>query len=410
VPLQPPVNLTVPKPGSSTTKRIVGAYLKRCLSDFLRIPIQRFDAAAADDFGRVRALVDGLARTGNAGLVFSLMRRVTISTLIRCIDAELWGRGDVTRLDAWLAELSGTVAFELAAAGALPESGLRLRKAPRRMGSPAHGVVAVPSNCVVEFGPGWLSFERGATKRVVAVGELHHADLSAFEGVSVTRPYHEIVPGLALALVDSNPLSAVEAHPDKEGNAIDLGTRSPADWVCALRDAYHLVAKHLPTLAEEIRLVMQLLVPVGYDAERHLSASYAEAIGVAYLSLHPDPMTMAEALIHEFSHNKLNALMRLDPVLENAHHPLFASPVRPDPRPLSGVLLAVHAFTPVAHLYELMTMAGDPRALNPSFARRYRQIIDGNHEAMMTLTAHARPTPVGTALLDELARWDAHFN
>src|SRR6185436_4142373 len=104
-----------------------------------------------------------------------------------------------------------------------------------------------------------------------------------------------------------------------------------------------------------------------YDDHKHLSASYQEAIGTIYLTLHPNLMTMAEAVIHEFSHNKLNALFELDELLENAYWPLYTSPVRPDPRPLHGVVLAVHAFQPVARLYERMTDAGHPRARSPDF-------------------------------------------
>jgi HEXXH motif-containing protein len=118
-------------------------------------------------------------------------------------------------------------------------------------------------------------------------------------------------------------------------------------------------------------------------------------------------MTMAEALIHEFSHNKLNALLRLDPVLTNAHAPLFSSPVRPDPRPLHGVLLAVHAFVPVARLYANMIEAGDPRAASPDFSRRRARIVQQNREGAATLRAHAEPTEVGRGVLDELFRWDA---
>ena len=39
-------------------------------------------------------------------------------------------------------------------------------------------------------------------------------------------------------------------------------------------------------------LFLHQVVPVGWDPERHLSASYQEAIGTIYLSLHPSPMTM----------------------------------------------------------------------------------------------------------------------
>jgi HEXXH motif-containing protein len=116
-------------------------------------------------------------------------------------------------------------------------------------------------------------------------------------------------------------------------------------------------------------------------------------------------MTMTEALVHEFSHNKLNALFELDDVLDNAFSPLVRSPVRPDPRPLHGVLLAVHAFVPVARLYEKMREAGDERATEARFA----EIVRINREGTEVLQAHARPTAIGKGLMDELDRWDRHF-
>lgn len=408
--MHPPRDLTLPEPGSQTARRVLGAYLKRTVADFLKLPARRFDSPAADDYGALRTIVDGLSRSSNAGLVFSMMRQVTLSTLVRCIDAELWGAGNVVKLDSWLTELNGLVAFELAAAGALPSGGVRLRRAPERLLSPTSNIaLTVPSGFTLSFQNGRVTAEQGASTIELHLDALGPGDLVDVPGLGVARPYHPIVADLTLALLDNNPLSGEEAHPDKQGNAIVLGEHPVAHWTTALRDAHQLVATYLPDLAEEMRLVLQLLVPVGYDPERHLSASYAEAIGIAYLSLHPDPMTMAEALIHEFSHNKLNALQRLDPILENAFSPLFSSPVRPDPRPLYGVLLAVHAFTPVARLYELMTAAGDPLSRSPSFARRKRHILTGNHEAVTTLTEHARPTPIGRGVLDELRRWDAHY-
>src|ERR1019366_3928966 len=176
------------------------------------------------------------------------------------------------------------------------------------------------------------------------------------------------------------------------------------EWLSSLRGALALVATHLPELRAEMSLYVQQIVPVGFFADRHLSASYREAIGTMYLSLHPSPMTMVEAVIHEFQHNKLNALFESDDVLENAHEPLYVSPVRPDPRPLHGVLLAVHAFLPVALLYERMIASGAS-----DLDARFGDILRINREGTEVLLAHARPTPVGRGLLDELARWDAHF-
>jgi HEXXH motif-containing protein len=109
------------------------------------------------------------------------------------------------------------------------------------------------------------------------------------------------------------------------------------------------------------------------------------------------------------SHNKLNALFERESVLDNAFTPLFASPVRPDPRPLHGVLLAVHAFLPVARLYERMIEAGHPFAADRGFLRRYRDIVEKNTEAAETLLAHGRFTNAGEPLAQEIRAWDRHF-
>lgn len=210
---------------------------------------------------------------------------------------------------------------------------------------------------------------------------------------------------VVLALHDNNPLATYEAHPDKPGNAVDLGGHPASEWVASLREALQIVGAHLPDLRSEMDLYVQQVVPVGFYADKHLSASYREAIGTLYLSLHPNALTMVEALVHEFQHNKLNALLESDGILENGQEPLYRSPVRPDPRPLHGVLLAVHAFVPVALLYQRMLAAGDARAAD----RRLREVVRINREGTDVLRAHARPTPVGRALLDELFRWDRHF-
>jgi HEXXH motif-containing protein len=118
---------------------------------------------------------------------------------------------------------------------------------------------------------------------------------------------------------------------------------------------------------------------------------------------------MTEAVVHELMHTKLNAMLELDPLLENAFFPLFASPVRPDPRPLHGVLLAVHAFLPVAELYRRMIEADHPLARSAAFRERHRVIARKNHDGATVLLANARPTEAGRALLDEIARLDARF-
>jgi HEXXH motif-containing protein len=326
---------------------------------------------------------------------------------VQCLHGALSGESPAPaeRIDAWIADLCAATLFELALCRRLPDDGVRIDRPIARLTSVAHRLSLAfdPPPRAIRFAPGRLDLEtpRGSAE-VPLRGEPP-------PGATASRPFHAIDDGAVLALVDSNPLALIEAHPEKHGNAVDLGGHPVEEWVSTLRGAIDLVARYLPGIRQEMRLLLQEVVPVGYDPERHLSASYREAVGLVYLSLHPNLLTMTEALIHEFQHNKLNMLWTLAPLLENAFSPLFRSPVRPDPRPLHGVLLAVHAFQPVARLYEEMDRAGDPRLRSPDVRRRYAQVIAQNREACEVLLPSSQATDAGRALLEEIARWDAHY-
>jgi HEXXH motif-containing protein len=326
----------------------------------------------------------------------SALLQPTVGALVRCL------RNSPSPELA--TQLFATLATDLAASGALAHEVVVTRLPSQILSATAGLSIAIPPDArALRLAPGELVVE-GADRR-------HALDLATGAGAEglVTRPYHQVEGGLVLALEDNNPLSMFEAHPDKEGNAIDLGEQPVAAWVDALRAALALIAAHLPELRAELDLYVRQFVPVGHSDDKHLSASYQEAIGTIYLSHHPSAMTMVEAVIHEFSHNKLNALFELDPVLKNAFSPLYTSPVRPDARPLHGVLLAVHAFFPVARLYELMLRAEHPLAASAWFVERYAQIRRINREGAEVVLTHGEATDVGAALLAELRRWDEHF-
>lgn len=221
------------------------------------------------------------------------------------------------------------------------------------------------------------------------------------------QPYlFEITPGLPdlrLCTFDLNPLAHVEAHPDKHGNAVNLGGHGVSEWCGALAAALELVQVALPELYREMTRSLRRIVPVGYEPEQSLSASYREAPGVVYLTLHPNPVTLAEALIHESQHGKLNALSFFDPILENGHSEWAASPVRPDLRPLMGVLLAAHAFVPVAEFHRRLAELGHELCVKESFTRRRSEVLESNRQALAALTEKARPTAIGQQVLGDLS-------
>lgn len=387
-PLAPPRDLTLPEPGSGTAREVLSRAIGRLLVEIGHVGRgAALSPAVRDDLADFHAFIRRSLAT-HPGALASALRRPTAGALLRCLRP---GRLPPAQAEAALSELMALIYLELAAEGALPAAA-RLRRPPRR-------ITSLLLRAVVELPPGAaaLAFEGGLPT------------LEA-QGARVTLPYHPIEDGLVLALADNNPVAQEEAHPDKEGNAIDLGGRDAEAWAAALRAALAPIGRHLPDLRREMDLFIHQIVPVGHDEERHLSASYQEAIGTIYMTLHPSVMTMAEALIHEFSHNKINALFELDDLLENAFTPLYTSPVRPDPRPLHGVLLAVHAFLPVARLYERMIESGDPLAQGAAFAARYDRIRSINREGAEVLLQHGQPTNIGRAVLDEIRHWIDYFD
>jgi HEXXH motif-containing protein len=384
-----PHDLTIPDPGSSTARNALSGAIRRAIQDLMRL------SAGPDE--ALRAFKPTLKRllSESPGAVASVLRTPTVGGLLRCLRR----RAPELDFSAGVAELLATIHTDLAFAGALSQS-VSQRRLPRRIVSlPARRVIEIPEHTQrAEFRNHELVLIHGVGRTIVPLERATEHD-----------PWFvEITDKLLLARVDNNPLAMSEAHPDKMGNSSSLGGRPVSEWTQTLARALELITRYMPELRGEIDLYLHQIVPVGYDAHAHLSASYQEVIGTVYMTLHPQLMTMVEATIHEFQHNKLHAQLELDPLLHNAFHPLYSSPVRPDPRPLQGVLLAVHAFFPVARLYQLMRNAGHEHTGHPEFERRYAQIIKGNHEGATVLLEHAQPTEIGRGLLDELHRWNTH--
>ena len=369
----PPEDLTVPTGNSTTARAILSMALRRLFDDLRQLRLDGLPKDLDADYKLLRkTLVSFLP--GKPGAVASLLRSPAVAAPLRCL------RNGTGSREACVAELVNQSFFQLKIQGAIDDD-VRLRCRVPVLLAPLSGANAQAAESLRE-----LDIRNDLFTRISDEGD---------------QP-------LFLATGDNNPLRFEEAHPDKSGNQIDLGGQGSDVWVRSLRTALELIERYLPALRREVSIFARQFVPVGYDEEAHLSATYREAIGTIYLSLHPDPLTMAEAIIHELSHTKLHALLELDPVLQNAPSEAYPSPVRPDPRPLMGVLLAVHAFVPVAYLYTKLAEAGDVLASSPRFSRRHEEIRAGNADGAAVLAAHARPTPVGKGLLDEIKRWTSH--
>lgn len=380
-------------------------YLVACSRELANVA-SHLPTALREPGARLVALVDR-ALAIDERLVLHCFASPTVATPLHCLPLSESLPEFRTRIADAAAAMMPHLLFEMALHGLLEESeAWACTGGAPRLASLAVGGAILPPEATTT-----LVFS--ASGVVAANGDAEIAQLpldpdgmpASFEapgGFRFERRYHPVGNVTHLATVDHNPIAAFEAHPNKHGNGVDLGGRPEAEWIAMLDEAFALVEQFLPETFAEMRLALREVVPVGYDGERHLSASYREAIGTMYLTLHPNVMTMTEAVVHEFQHNKMNVASYSADFLENAFHPLYPSPIRPDPRPLWGILLAVHAFLPVAELYRRMRDAHHPLATLPGFDERLSDIDLKNHEGMEMLRAHAQFTAPGAALLGDL--------
>lgn len=176
-------------------------------------------------------------------------------------------------------------------------------------------------------------------------------------------------------------------------------------WQKVLTEAWSLIAKAAPLLLEEIQLGVQIIVPVCSTEDVHLSASYHEAPGLITMSWTPENVMIAEALVHEYHHQKLNALMNIDPLIEDPEElAIYYSPWRKDPRPLRGLLHAAFTFQAIVEFYNNLM---DSHLAHLDEEQQLRRIYQGSCQvayALEALQEQGHFTRLGMSLLEGLRK------
>ncbi|MET8828518.1 HEXXH motif-containing putative peptide modification protein [Streptomyces sp. NPDC004610] len=90
-----------------------------------------------------------------------------------------------------------------------------------------------------------------------------------------------------------------------------------------------------------------------------VSASSGDTFGAMVIARPATALPLAEALVHEFQHSKLGALLHLFPLLDDDRAERFYAPWRGDPRHLTGLLHGAYAFTAVAGFWRDRTADPD---------------------------------------------------
>jgi HEXXH motif-containing protein len=214
---------------------------------------------------------------------------------------------------------------------------------------------------------------------------------------------------LALAVEDTDPFR-------------DYGTLDVADtlddgalarWQAALAAAWRILVRHhldraVPLAANTTSFVP--LNPSGVEPTRF--ATYAEAFGAMSLSLPPSPVTLAAAIVHEFQHNKLYALMHLIPLIE-VDDQRFYAPWRPDPRPATGLLQGAYAHLALVDFWYREQSAATNPAERQAATFEFLLSRSGLACALDTLADSGSLTPAGARFVAgmkaEIERWASIF-
>jgi HEXXH motif-containing protein len=309
-----------------TLARTYAQHLGGCVRRFLAAA-PSLPAAMRPEHARAAALLrDALERDPRP--VLSCFASPAVGTPLQCLAL----RDDLPafreRIDGAAGALLPHLLLEMALRGVLPPGA----SIAWPHGAPRLAAIGLGGALIAPAGASGLRFSASHLTAIAGDAELARLPLEraalarALEadggGFRLERCYRRIGDVSLFATVDHNPIAAFEAHPDKAGNHVDLGGRGEDEWVAMLEQCVALIGAFMPGELAEMRTMLHELIPVGYDDVRHLSASYREAVGTVYLTLHPNLMTMTEAVIHEFQHNKLNVASFATEFLSNPFHPL----------------------------------------------------------------------------------------
>ena len=175
-------------------------------------------------------------------------------------------------------------------------------------------------------------------------------------------------------------------------------------WRQRVQSAWEILVRHHRWAAEAIADGVSVIVPLTPQSETDLiSATSPAAFGAVATSWPPDPVTLAETLVHEFQHVKLCGLLDMVPLTEPGGEKVYA-PWRQDPRPAGGLLQGIYAHLGIVRFWQAQRQAeADPDDMlraHVQFAR-WRSAMDA---AVDTLLRTGCPDARGRAVRGPVAR------
>jgi HEXXH motif-containing protein len=205
--------------------------------------------------------------------------------------------------------------------------------------------------------PGWIRLRYNGSQ--LAVGDdmvLPRSAITPDYGAGLPVPYWHGTPavhieadglGWDVLLVTDDPYLDRYTLPMTTG--LDAGQRER--WRQRVRAAFEVLTSRHRWAAGPVADGIAAIVPLTPPTETDLiTATSPAAFGAIATSWPPDPVTLAETLVHEFQHTKLCGLLDLVPLSEPGGEAVYA-PWRRDPRPAGGLLQGIYAHVGIVRFW-----------------------------------------------------------
>lgn len=286
-------------------------------------------------------------------------------------------------------EVAGALAaISDALSPSMPDSAAAIGRLIEGLGSgpvrPA--VVAIYSDLVLAVSHGDEAALRASLASAAGLDEV--ASPAPFRAVTLDDAL--LGPGMAASYVrhaDDDPAVALDIV-GVASERLDRATVALGSVVSRIASADPALGGELSALVREVVFAENGGRAPGFDGA---TAFYLWGASVLNVELADDPRRLAEALVHEAAHTRLLGETSGRPLVDNPADERFASPLRPDPRPMEGI---VHANYVVARLHYLAgrLFSGEHRATRLA---ENRALFEASDETVM---AHARFTPEGARI------------
>ena len=173
-----------------------------------------------------------------------------------------------------------------------------------------------------------------------------------------------------------------------------------------LSEAFALIDAGNPELSGEVRVLLrEIVLAVGSENIKGLRFDGISAFmlwGGVVLNVggYKTALDMVQALAHESGHNLLFGLCAHGPLHENDDRERYPSPLRPDERPMDGIVHATYVTARMHQAVQRLLMRG---ALSQTQIPQAEQANTENAKwfasGMQTIDRHARLTPLGREVM-----------